>query len=316
MDVITVVCPKCGGAYKIRPEHVGRKARCGKCATVFVVQGSGREDNSSAREPTALVACRYCGFQDAGNFCSNCGARLSGKPAYGIRECMVPAAYIQALPSHFVFDMNATPDEQQRLDSLAEKRRKCEEFNDYLAELARELELGDPNRAPWRWDRVNLGRMVDQLPADVPGRDRIISSLWTIVSDIERQSDHAHFEKLVADTEAALQDVDLKVAEKTFKKLRAFLGEARVPDAALTVERLRTGLELLRAAASANKRTAEFQKLLDKAEKLVFQSEWKKAVKAYQECLFWLSRNEHPDADRLRSEVEKQMEECRRRDQA
>lgn len=37
---------------------------------------------------------------------------------------------------------------------------------------------------------------------------------------------------------------------------------------------------------------AEFQELKTKAEKLAFQAENKKAVKAFQECLFWLSRNE------------------------
>jgi len=305
MNVVSIACPACRAQYRVKLENVGRKAKCAKCGQLFVVSAPVQEPaHAHPAESDGLLVCRYCGFQDSGYFCSNCGGRLAGEPPFDFESCKVPSAYLSHLPAELSYDLDGPSQKQEEQRRRYELRQRCEHFNEELDEMARVIKYQGIDEVDWRFNRLNVGRLVDSLPPDVPGRDEIATRLWTIVSDVERAAAKRDADEQTEEVRQALKTGDTKKAEKTLVKLRELTSDPPTGVSAALIAELESELQRLQSDEVGEKQSAAFQKLLDKADKLAFQHETKKAVKAYQECLFWLSRNELPDKERVQTEVE------------
>src|SRR5205807_1141128 len=81
----------------------------------------------------------------------------------------------------------------------------CTHFNRELDDMAREMKYGGLEGSTWRFQRVQVGRLVDSLPADVPGRESIIARLWTTISDVERAIFKKRVTEEIREIEGSLQ---------------------------------------------------------------------------------------------------------------
>jgi len=309
MSTTIVVCPACSAKYKVKVEHVGKKAKCAKCSHLFVVpatvEGPGPSESSDS---DALLACRYCGFQDAGNFCSNCGGRLASEPTFAFDRCKVPLSYLARLPSTEIFDLDAGTEVGAAHNRRCLERRECEHFNQEIDEMARVIRYKGVTEAVWRFDRLTVARMLDSLPPNVPERDALVSGLWSIVSDVEFLVAQREAQELTVEVRRAIDSADAKAAEKSLRKLGELARDAPSAASAALLTDLESELRRVQSAETAKKQMAAFQKLLEKADKLAFQHEKKRAAKAYQECLFWLSRNELLEKESLQADVDRKIE--------
>jgi hypothetical protein len=105
----------------------------------------------------------------------------------------------------------------------------------------------------------------------------------------------------------ALKAGDEKRASKAIGRVASLLSEAHDSAANTKLEDLRAGFRLLQDKSRDAKQQLVYRKLLDKADKLAFQQEWKKALKAYQECLFWLSRNNLSNKTELVADAQQKL---------
>jgi hypothetical protein len=153
-------------------------------------------------------------------------------------------------------------------------------------------------------------------PTELPGRERIIARLWTIVSDIEKTLFKNRIRDEAQEAEAALKAGDAKKASKAIDSLAGSLSEGHDPGANTNLERLRSGLRLLGDKSQNAKQLIVCRKLLDKADKLAFPQERKKAIKTYQECLFWLSRNNISNKTGLVADAQQKLSEAETRSQS
>lgn len=308
MDTVLTACSHCGMQYRVKGENVGRKAKCAKCGEAFVISiMKGGPPPVPQRDSPALVACRFCGFQDSGNFCSNCGGRLTGQPVFDFDACKIPQTYLSRFPAGLNYDFEASPQKQEQERRGYEIRQRCEQFNEQLDELARAVKYQGADVADWHFDRLSIGRLVDSMPPDVPGRESIVSRLWTMVSDIERAAAKRDVDEQTEKVRQALQTGGVKNAEKALTKLRELITEHPNSGAPEMIVEFESAIKELEAAKTDDQQLSAFQKLLDKADRLAFQQESKKAAKAYQDCLFWLSRNELPDKGSVQSEIEQKL---------
>jgi hypothetical protein len=184
------------------------------------------------------------------------------------------------------------------------------QFNTELDEMAREVKYGGLENASWRFNRVQIGRLVDNLPLELPGRETIITRLWTIISDVERSVLQNRIKAGFQAIDASLKAGDPKKCAKVIENLDELLKEAPDPAARKRLEEFRAGLLQLGEKGTQTKQLAAYQKLLDKADKLAFQQEWKKSIKGYQECQFWLSRNDVPNKNMLARDVQQKLEKA------
>jgi|GEM_PF-4849006 len=308
MATISTSCPQCRATYRVPSEHAGKKARCTKCNTVFVVPQAEPDAARPLDEPVGFVACRYCGFHGSGNFCSNCGGRLTGAPDYDFERCKVPASFLSQLPADFAIELFGTdPKRQEEQRREYEIRQSCQRFNEGLEEMGRQVKYEGVKSGGWRFSRLQVGRMLDQLPEVVPGREAIISRLWTIVSDIERASRNETIDELLENIESNLAHSNVKLASKEIDRLHETLKDAPDPALAKKLEAFNQRIQKIDEEARGERQIAAFRKLLDKADKLAFQGESKKAVKAYQECLFWLSRNDLPNKETVEADAQEKV---------
>ncbi len=308
MNAVSIACPRCGAQYKVKADNIGKKARCPKCSEAFVL--SLPPDTTPVVQETesgGLLTCPYCGFHDSGYFCSNCGGRLTGQPTFDLESCKVPRAYLSRLPAELRYDLDGPPQKHEEERRRYEMRQNCEHFNQELDEMARVIRYQGLEAADWHFNRLSVGRLVDSLPPDVPARDEIVTRLWTMVSDVERTATAGDIDALAGEVRQCIGSADSKKAGKALAKLREVMGDAPMAENVRLLAELESQVERLQSEKVNEKQSAAFQKLLDKADKLAFQQESKKAVKAYQECLFWLSRNELPGKGELQANLQEKL---------
>lgn len=293
MEPIRTNCPECNAAYSVRAENLGKRAKCAKCGAAFVL---ARADDSKVPERQGkdedLSACRFCGFQDSGNFCSNCGGRLRGESFPNLETCRVPEAYYSQLRSEVLVDFDAPSHIRDQHQREYELRSACERFNDQISEMSRTIKYGGFESAGWQFERVQIARLVDSLPAEVPGRNEIASRLWFVASEVERRVFESTLKQISTEFDDAIEGSDAKKAARLLSKMKDLVGDNPRSDLRSQLARCEGELARIETSKRDEKLLAEFQELKTKAEKLAFQAENKKAVKAFQECLFWLSRNE------------------------
>jgi hypothetical protein len=239
--------------------------------------------------------------------CSNCGGRLMGERSFDFERCKVPESYLSRFPRDLSYDLDAPASQRDEERRRYDIRQSCERFNEQLDEMARVIKYEGVGAADWHFNRLNIGRFVDALPSDVPGRETIVARLWTTVSDVERAAASRDIEEQTEEVQQALKNGDVKKAEKAITGLRELIAGCPSSGASTAIAEFEAVLAKIQSSKVWEMQSAAFQKLLDKADKLAFQQESKKAVKAYQECLFWLSRYELPEKDRVQGEVEQKL---------
>lgn len=308
----TALCPQCKTVYQWRPEFSGKQVRCAKCNTVFTMLPRGVAEAaavpSGGRSASANV-CPYCGSRTVGKYCSDCGSRVRGVPDFDFASCRVPTNFIQQFPSEFDFSFEGSPEEQNRQRHLLTIYEACTRYNAELDEMARQLKYGGfvSSASAWRFNRIQIGRLVDELPAELPQRETIIARLWSVVSDVERASLQSHMKDAIQEIDDALNGTDAKKATKGIERLRELLNELHDSSGHKQLDDFLARLAAIEQRAVYEKLLVAYQKLLDKADKLAFQQDWKKSVKAYQECLFWLSRNDVPNKKSLEHTAQQKL---------
>ena len=128
------------------------------------------------------------------------------------------------------------------------------------------------------------------------------------MSDVEFLVAQREAQELTVEVRRAIDSADAKAAEKSLRKLGELARDAPSAASAALLTDLESELRRVQSAETAKKQMAAFQKLLEKADKLAFQHEKKRAAKAYQECLFWLSRNELLEKESLQADVDRKIE--------
>jgi len=308
MEAVGITCPNCRAQYRVRRENLGKRARCTQCNESFVVTvPDSRGQTEGERAAAGLIPCPFCGFQDSGNFCSSCGGRLLGQPTLDFDRCKISTAYISQFPGRLSFDLGAPSAQREREQQEYEIRQACEHFNQQIDEMARVIRYKGARSANWQFDRLSVGRLIDSLPKAVPDRQEIVERLWTIVSDVEQASSAETIKDVAHKVTEALKAGDSKKAQKALARLRSFCSGERGDSYESMLSEFEVELGHVRTGEANRKQRAALQKLLDKADKLAFQGDDKRAIKAYQECLFWLTRNEVPDKDILRTDVERKV---------
>jgi predicted Zn finger-like uncharacterized protein len=260
MNATSVACPQCKTVYQAHPEHAGKKVRCANCNTVFVMPDVGKPP---APHPSSGTACVFCGALASGKFCSTCGSRLRGSPDFDFAACKIPSRFIAQFPSEYVFSIGETPEKQREFQQQHAIHQACSQFNAELDETARQVKYGGLETAGWRFNRVQIGRLVDNLPLEVPSREAIIARLWTIISDVERSSLQNRTRALIQAIEAYLKACDAKKAAKAIETLSELLKETPNPAASKRLEELRASLLQLGEKGTETKQLAAFKKLLD-----------------------------------------------------
>lgn len=308
MNDFHIACPKCRTSYRARVENVGRKAKCAKCGDVFIIiQPTQPEQERPATRGETLTACRFCGFQDSGNFCSNCGGRLTARPPYDFEACKIPQTFLCRFPRNLTYSLDAPGRVQEENQRLYEVRQHCENYNRQVEELERFMRYGEGEEARWQFSRLRIGQMVDSIPPDLAERESIVTRLWTIVSDVERPARKAYVDDLVREAKEAIELQDVKKAQRVLSSLKSEEGVLLDAAMAAQVKAFEEACGSLCSVRTSDKERAAFAKIVEKADKLAFQQEAKKALKAYQECLFWLSRHELPEKATLQADVEEKL---------
>lgn len=293
VEPIRTNCPECNAAYSVRAENLGKRAKCAKCGVAFVL-ARARDSKVPERADVDedLGACRFCGFQDSGNFCSNCGGRLRGESFPNLETCRVPESYYSQLCSEVLIDFDAPSHIREQQQREYELRSACERFNDQISEMSRTIKYGGFESAGWQFERVQIARLIDSLPPEVPGRTEIASRLWFVASEVERRVFENKLTQISTEFDGAIEGSDAKKAARLVSKMKELIGDNPRSDLRSRLASCESELAGIETTMRDGKLLAEFQKLKTKAEKLAFQGENKKAIKAFQECLFWLSRNE------------------------
>lgn len=302
-EIIKSECKACGAAYAVRVEFAGRKARCQKCGEKFIVENPKVEIPSDD-----LTACRFCGFQDSGNFCSNCGGRLSDLQFSTIPQCLIDKNIIkkyQAKSDEMDWD---APGGEMFEDAVY----SMEELNRNVLEIANAIQNGD-DYVSGLLSRVEAEQLLDKIPTGDPQLNGIRAYVWTLVSDIEQYQKQKETEDIAVRQSAQLdyhvKSFDAAVdagsearAKKWFGDIRVLLEDGRKPT--VDINELENRLEEFLKRRTLANLAKNYTKLEEKAAKLLFKGEDKKAGSAYQDCLFWLSRNEHPEHAKMVEDAE------------
>jgi len=149
--------------------------------------------------------------------------------------------------------------------------------------------------------------LVDALDESVPGRTTLVRRLWGFISDVERLVNDRLVQESEDSLKNAIQECDLKKSQKALAKFKLILEEAKVAHWRERTAEWERSVGILESTQASDKQLQALNKLLEKADKLAFQENWKKAITAYQDCMFWLSRNSCPRKAQLQSETEAKL---------
>lgn len=304
---LSIECPECRATYRVKDEYAGKKARCSKCNHVFPIGAPPREASDPGGSEKLLIACPYCSFQDFGNFCSECGGPLRAIAVLDFDGCKILSDAMASLcadrPS-----LSGERGENELDDKYVELQDACDGFNRFIDELNRawRYEVGASRK--YRFDRANVAEHIDEIPRTLPGRQGLVDRLWILVGQAEREIAQEALEELVRSANATLETGEIKRLEKTIAKIRELVSSATWLASSQQVANIERGHQTLLERQAEQNHRAEFDKLLTKGDKFAFLAENKKAIKAYEECLFWLSRNQLTDIEELDRAVRQKLD--------
>ena len=193
-------------------------------------------------------------------------------------------------------------------DEKDELRSAFVSFNDFINELARAWRYEEGTSRRYKFDRAQVAEQIDDIPKSLTGRQKIVDRLWTLIGQAEREISQDELDTLVKDALVAVDGSDVNRTERLIAKIQTLVSDGPWLKGAANLEKLETAHLKLVEDQATEKRRVEFQKLLTKADKFAFLEEVKKAAKAYQECLFWLTRNDLPDKGQIERDTRGKLE--------
>ncbi len=301
MQSLSIQCTHCSKQYSVRPDLAGRTVRCTACKQAFRIPAQ----NTAPVGQDEPMSCRWCGFTDSGNYCSMCGGRLQGDPFESLSACLVSKSIMA--------ELKRTSDNALDGDDWAvEAYYAAEELNRKVMAVADALRKNDRWGLDHLMERGETELLLDKLDR-LPGISNLRVAVWTLVSDLERKATDAEKAEeserqqnrlgyLATQIRSSVEAGSVSRAKKWLTEYRD--SGTKGPELA-ELESAVAALEQGQAVDAARK---AYAKLEEKAAKLSFTGEHKKAAKAWQECLFWLSRNEHPEKQQHEIAAQKALE--------
>lgn len=301
MKSLSIQCTHCAKQYTVRPDFAGRTVRCAACKQAFRVPAQ----NAAPIGQDEPLTCRWCGFTDNGNYCSRCGGRLQGDPFESLSDCLVSKSILA--------ELKRTSDSAIDGDDWAvEAYYAAEELNRKVMDVSDALRKNDHWQFDHLMERGETELLLDKLDR-LPGISDLRVAVWTLVSDLERKAADAkqaeeserqqnRLDYLATQIRSSIEAGSLSRAKKWLTEYRE--SGTKSPE----LDQLETAVTALEQEQETGAARKAYAKLEEKAAKLSFTGEHKKAVKAWQECLFWLSRNEHPEKRAMEEAAQKALE--------